>query len=149
MVFSSARKSLKKVVTNVKNNLSRRYKKKPFEPTELQKARMEVVRSARKISENDLMSEVQLDIISDKQRRAEDRYNADRLKKLQLAIDNDKDLKTTAAIQSAKTKIKNDEKSRVNRWIKSLKTRIKNTRVAGIRSKGATRRKRRRIKKRT
>lgn len=127
MVFSSTRKRLNKVVKNVKNNLSRRRKTKPFEPTELQKARMEVGRTARKIAVNNLMSEVQLDIISDKQRRAEDKYNADRLKKLQRAIDNDKDLKTTAAIQSAKTK-------------------IKNTRVAGIRSKGATRR---RIKKRT
>ena len=142
MVFSSTRKRLKKVVKNVKNNLSRRHKTKPFEPTELQKTRMEVMRTARKKAVNNLMSEVQLDIISDKQRRAEDRYNADRLKKLQRAIDNDKDLKTTAAIQSAKTKIKNDENSRVNSLIKSLKKRIKN-----IRSRGATRR--RRIKKRT
>ena len=82
MVFSSTRKRLNKVVKNVKNNLSRRRKTKPFEPTELQKARMEVGRTARKIAVNNLMSEVQLDIISDKQRRAEDKYNADRLKKL-------------------------------------------------------------------
>ena len=122
--------------------MSRRYKTKPFEPTELQKARMEVGRTARKIGVNNLMSEVQLDIISDKQRRAEDKYNADRLKKLQLAIDNDTDLKTTAAIQSAKTAIKKDENSRVNNWIKSLKKRIKN-----IRSRGATRRRRRRRKR--